>query len=123
MRGVNKTPYGALSVDTFYYLNSFSGEFQADSGGNISQIILTPSSGKKLVIFITHMVTDSASGEIALKFATSNKLVAKFYPIRFSRTGMIYNKVEGAIDEALTLEATDLDPLSKVFVVVLYKEV
>jgi len=118
------TPYGAVSVDQFWYLTTYTGEHVDDDlDGVIDVDIITPSTDKSIISFMTAISTDSGAGEVELRFKTSDQLVAKIYPIRFFRSGLIYSKVKGNVNEPLSLVATDLDPGSKVFVAVLYVEV
>lgn len=67
---------------------------------------ITPSTGKKLVIVSVYCTTDAASGEVKLDFATSGIPVFRLYATKINASNSGEMHIEGAADEALTLETT-----------------
>lgn len=113
-------PQNALSVDPYAYLTTFTGEFTANTTGDIDQDIITPPTDKAITTYFTLLTTDSTSGVISLDFPTSGKVVNRLYASIVNRTTWGYAKVTGGTNEKLKLKGVNLDAGSKVFVIVLY---
>jgi hypothetical protein len=103
---------------------AYNEEFIADSGGDIAPIaIITPASGKKVSIHVIAMVhTDGNAGVINIDFLTSAVKALRMYPSRLGIAAASQDHTEGAIDEALTFEASGIGNGSRVFVKLQYIE-
>ncbi len=85
--------------------------------------LLTPSSGKKIATRVAVIQTDSSSGEIAIKYATSSKLIYKIYCSKFYGNPAPNLNVQGDVNEAVVVEWSELSTGAKIFVALTYKEI
>jgi len=111
-----------LEVDELAIETSISREIDTSTETS-PYTLLTPSSGKKIETRGIYISTDSSSGEITVKFPTSNIIVAKVYCNKFSDKSLPKVKFIGATDESLQVEWSGLDTGAKIFIVVVYREV
>ena len=102
------------------FTNTFTNEYD----NPINQLtIITPTTGKKLVIIGVYISTEATSGTIRLRFNTSANLVAKIYPSAgITVSGYIPLFVEGNVDEVLSMTATTASD-ENYYIIVNYKEV
>jgi len=85
--------------------------------------LLTPMSGKRISTRSAVIQTDSSTGEIAIKFQTSGKLVYKVYCSKFYGNPAPRLNVLGEVNEPVIVEWSGTDTGAKIFVSITYKEV
>ncbi|MHC1623134.1 MAG: hypothetical protein ACXQTR_00915 [Candidatus Methanospirareceae archaeon] len=109
-------------VDTLASENTVTAEI--DSATETSPFtLLTPSPGKRITTRTAVIQTDSSAGEIAIKFATTGKLIHKIYCSKFYGNPSPNLNVQGDVDEHVVVEWSDLSTGAKIFVALTYKEV
>lgn len=106
----------SLLVSRGHGKSTFTEEYTA---AQTNTAILTPASGKKLAVVGVLLSTDANTGVISLDFATSAKKVFRLYASAFAESVEDDLHIEGATDEALTLNSTT--GTSNVFVLVNYR--
>jgi len=109
-------------VDTLATELTVTGEI--DTGAVSSpQTVLTPSSGKKIDTRSVYLASDSTSGEVEIRFASSGTLLGKIYCSKFALITLDAVHLTGATDEAVEIAWSDLDTGAKIFYSIRYKEV
>ena len=83
--------------------------------------IIAPESGKKLCISGIFMATTSTTGEVCLKFETSNVKVLCLYATKFNQLVMMSISDIGDVDEELSLTTTTAN--KKVFIKINYRSI
>jgi len=121
-RVVIKGQEAALDVDTLNIESTVTGEIDTSTATS-PLTVLTPSSGKKISARGVAIHSDSTSGEIAVKFATSGKLVGKLYCSVMQALLCHALNVVGDTDEPLQIEWSGLSTGAKIFYAIRYKEV
>ena len=111
-----------LDVDTLNTESTVTKEIDT-SAESSPYTLLTPSSGKAISTRGAVIQTDSSSGEIAIKFANSGKLIYKIYCSKFYGNPAPRMNLTGATDESVVVEWSGLDTGAKIFVLLTYKEV
>jgi len=85
--------------------------------------LISPSSGKRITTRAAMIQTDSSSGEIAIKFAASDKIIYKIYCSKFYGNPFPSLNIQGDTDEAVVVEWSGLSTGAKIFVALTYKEI
>ena len=114
----NLSEDGSFKVKTKNRCIAYVDEF---TSAQTSEVIITPTSGKKAIITGISLETNSNSGEIRVYWGTSEELIAVVYVSRFGSICLpsICNQ-NGAIDE--TVKITTTTGTDKVFVAINYIE-
>ena len=107
-----------LAVSRAMGKQSFS-EAYATNQTNLT--ILTPVSGKRLLISGVFMATEGAAGTIGLDFLTSTKKVFRFYASKTTQSAVSDMAIRGAANEVLSLNTTT--GLDNVFILVNYRSI
>ncbi|MBW2562380.1 MAG: hypothetical protein JRE40_16230 [Deltaproteobacteria bacterium] len=95
---------------------------EIDTGSETSPYTLvTPPPGKRIATRTVVIQTDSAAGEIAIRFATTGTPVHKIFCSKFYGNPAPDLNVKGSTDEGVVVEWSDLSTGAKVFVALTYK--
>ena len=95
---------------------------EIDTGSETSPYtLLTPPAGRAVSTRMCIIQSDSSAGDVAVKFQTSGKLVYKVYCSKFYGNPAPHINVQGAVDEPVVVEWSDLSTGAKVFVALTYK--
>jgi len=122
LQQIKQLMISGLTVDTLGAESSKSGEI--DTGAKSSpQTVLTPTSGKKLDTRSVYISSDSTSGEIIVKFPTSNVLLGKLYCAKQTMVTLQAARFQGGTNEGIQISWSGLDAGAKIFWVIRYKEV
>jgi len=114
-------PLKGVAVDVLSSESSVSGE--VDTGSESSPVtLLTPSSGRRISTRGVFVATDSTSGEITVKFPTSNILLGKIYCSKFESLAIPEIQFLGDVDESIQMEWTGTSVGAKIFWTIRYKE-
>lgn len=103
-----------LSVDTEHFKTTFTADYDTPQN---SVAIITPATGKSICVFSVYSSTDQSGTDTVLSFATSNILIYKLYVSKESRSEVARVRINGAIDEPITLTCG-----AKTYVAVTYIE-
>ena len=120
-RVVIKGQEAALDVDTLNTESTVTGEIDT-STATPPLTVLTPSSGQKISTRGVAIHSDSTSGEIAVKFAASGKLISKLYCNVMQVLLCHALNIVGDTDEAVVIEWSGLSTGAKIFYAIRYKE-
>jgi len=107
-------------IDDTSIVDTFTEEY---TGEQTNVDIITPSSGKRIEVHSILLHGSAGSGAVSLDFATSGIPVARLY---LTKSGEIYAsrvKIQGAVDEPLTLNISGVQASDTTFVAVNYKQV
>jgi len=85
--------------------------------------LLTPSSGKRIATRTAVIQTDSAGGEIEIKYADTGSIIFKVYCSKFYGNPTMLINVMGNVNEKIVVAWSGLDVGAKIFVALTYKEV
>ncbi len=117
------TPYKVtFNVDTLSTELSESGEIDTSTDTS-PKTILSPTSGYKLDTRNVYLSTDSTSGEIEIKFPSSNILLGKLYASKQTMVTLQQIRFVGAKNEPIKAYWSGVSTGAKIFYCIRYKEV
>jgi len=85
--------------------------------------LLTPSTGRGIETRGVYIFSDSSSGEVAVRFQNSGKLIGKLYCSKFNYQNAPKVRIRGGADDPVIVEWSGLSTGAKIFVVLVYREV
>lgn len=98
---------------------SYTNEFDTDQTSNT---LITPTSGKKLVVKGIYINTEGNSGYIRVYFGTSGNTIFTIYPTATPASGYVPLYIEGTRNELLKITST-VGNSNNYYLLVNYKEV
>ena len=95
---------------------------EIDTGSETSPYTLvTPPAGRAVSTRMCIIQTDSAAGDVAVKFQTSGDLIYKVYCSKFYGNPAPHLNVQGAADEPVVVDWSEVDTGARIFVALTYK--